>query len=171
MNSGPQNPYVQVIIPARNEQECIGRCLQSLVSQQGIEVLKLTTSDATNFYQVYATGETSFDGSSLAFVGRYKKSEAQMSLNLSGQYGTGTINLTRTVQLPEFEDTHQHLPRLWARARVEALLQEMNLNGEREDALETALAMQAWTGTSFMRCSASWTALMTMIGTSSHNCS
>lgn len=37
MNSGRQNPYVQVIVPARNEQECIGRCLQSLVSQQGIE--------------------------------------------------------------------------------------------------------------------------------------
>jgi Ca-activated chloride channel family protein len=111
------------------------RIFFSKVSQQGIEDLKLTTSEPANFYQVYATGETSFDGSSFAFVGRYKKSEAQMSLNLSGQYGTGTINLSRTVQLPEFEDTHQHLPRLWARARVEALLQEMNLNGEREDAI------------------------------------
>src|SRR5258708_18056260 len=27
---------VQVVIPARNEQDCIGRCLESLVSQQGI---------------------------------------------------------------------------------------------------------------------------------------
>src|SRR5216684_6255605 len=28
---------VQVVIPARNEQDCLGRCLESLVNQQGIE--------------------------------------------------------------------------------------------------------------------------------------
>jgi Ca-activated chloride channel family protein len=105
----------------------------SKVSRPGIENLRLTSSEPANFYQVYATGETSFDGSSFAFVGRYKRSEAQTTLNLSGQYEAGTINLSRSVQLPEFEDTHQHLPRLWARARVDELLQEMNLNGERED--------------------------------------
>ena len=31
-----EEPQVQVIVPARNEQECIGACLESLVSQQGI---------------------------------------------------------------------------------------------------------------------------------------
>lgn len=103
------------------------------VSQPGIENLRLTTSDPANFYQVYETGETSFDGSSFAFVGRYKKSEAQATINLSAQYGAGAINLSREVQLPEFEDTHQQLPRLWARARVAALIRDMNLNGERED--------------------------------------
>ena len=35
--------------------------------------------------------------------------------------------------LPELADTHSHLPRVWARARVDALLREMDLNGERED--------------------------------------
>jgi len=36
----PVNPpavTVQVIIPARNEEDCIGRCLESLVRQQGID--------------------------------------------------------------------------------------------------------------------------------------
>jgi Ca-activated chloride channel family protein len=103
------------------------------VSMPGIENLLLTSSDQSNFYQVYATGETSFDGSSFAFVGRYKRAAAQATLSLSGQYDRDSINLSRFVQLPEFEDTHRHLPRLWARARVDALLEEMNLNGERED--------------------------------------
>lgn len=35
--------------------------------------------------------------------------------------------------MPELETAHGHLPRLWARARVDALIYEMNLNGERED--------------------------------------
>jgi Ca-activated chloride channel family protein len=105
----------------------------SKVSLPGIENLRLTSSEPANFYQVYATGENSFDGSSFGFVGRYKRSEAQTTLNLAGEYGAASINLSRSVSLPEFEDTHPHLPRLWARARVDALLQEMNLNGERED--------------------------------------
>ena len=37
------------------------------------------------------------------------------------------------MSLPEFEDAHAHLPRVWARARVDALLREMDLSGERED--------------------------------------
>lgn len=103
------------------------------ISTPGIENLRLTTSDPSNFYQVYATGENSFDGSSFAFVGRYKKAQPQTTLNLAGMYGTDTINISRDVMLPEFEDMHQHLPRLWARARVAKLLEEMNLSGERED--------------------------------------
>lgn len=100
----------------------------------GIENVRLTPAgDSSNFYQVYATGEHSFDGSSFSYVGRYKKAQARTTLNLSGQYGTAPIKLSREVLLPEFEDTHQHLPRLWARARVGKLLEEMNLNGERED--------------------------------------
>ncbi|HEY0099538.1 MAG TPA: VIT domain-containing protein [Pyrinomonadaceae bacterium] len=109
------------------------RILFAKVSTPGIENLRLTPADPSNFYQVYATGENSFDGSSFSFVGRYKKAQAQTALSLSGQYGTGAINLSREVSLPEFEDTHQHLPRLWGRARVGKLLEEMNLNGERED--------------------------------------
>ncbi|HEV2801669.1 MAG TPA: VIT and VWA domain-containing protein [Pyrinomonadaceae bacterium] len=103
------------------------------VSTPAIENLRLTLADPSNFHQVYATGENSFNGSSFSFVGRYKKAQAQTTLNLSAQHGTGTINLARDVMLPEFEDTHRHLPRLWARARVGRLLEEMNLNGERED--------------------------------------
>ena len=103
------------------------------VGSLSIEGLRLTTADQSNFYQVYATGDYSFDRSSLAFVGRYKKPAAQTTVSVGGQFGTAAINLSRTVALPELADTHEHLPRLWARARVDALLREMDLNGERED--------------------------------------
>jgi Ca-activated chloride channel family protein len=43
------------------------------------------------------------------------------------------MKLSREVVLPELSDEHAHLPRVWARARVDALLREMDLNGERED--------------------------------------
>jgi Ca-activated chloride channel family protein len=103
------------------------------VGRPSIENLHLTPAQRDNLYQVYATGDYSFDGSSLAFVGRYKQPTAQTTVSVQGQYGTETINLSRSVGLPEFADTHEHLPRLWARARVDALLREMDTNGERED--------------------------------------
>lgn len=103
------------------------------VGRPSIENLRLTPAQRGNLYQIYASGDYSFDGSSLAFVGRYKQPTPQASVSVQGYYGTETINLSRNVSLPEFADTHEHLPRIWARARVDALLREMDTNGERED--------------------------------------
>jgi len=103
------------------------------VGSLSIEDLHLTSAEQNNLYQVYATGDYSFDRSSLAFVGRYKVPALKTTIGLGGHYGTAAINLSRTVALPELANTHEHLPRLWARARVDALLREMDLNGERED--------------------------------------
>ncbi len=37
MKTSPATASVQIVVPARNEQDCIGRCLESLVRQQGID--------------------------------------------------------------------------------------------------------------------------------------
>ncbi|MGI8639018.1 MAG: VIT and vWA domain-containing protein [Pyrinomonadaceae bacterium] len=103
------------------------------IGSPSIENLRLNFSQPDNFYQIYATGADSFDGSSFAFVGRYKKPQAQTTVNFLAQFGAETINLSRETSLPEFDDAHPHLPRVWARARVDALLQAMNIEGERED--------------------------------------
>jgi Ca-activated chloride channel family protein len=119
------------------ETEDITTALQLFFAKVGtpsIEGLRFTANDPANFYQIYAAPEAhSFDGSSVAFVGRYRQPAPQVNIGVAGQYGAQLINLTRAVMLPEFDDTHEELPRLWARARVDALLREMDLNGERED--------------------------------------
>ena len=103
------------------------------VGSNSIENPSLTSTDAANLFQVYPSADYSFDGSSLAFVGRYRNPSPQTTLTMQAQFGTETIKLSRDVVLPELSDVHQHLPRVWARARVDALLREMDLNGERED--------------------------------------
>jgi len=40
-------PSVSVIVPARNEEACLGRCLQSLVSQEGVEFEIIVVDDAS----------------------------------------------------------------------------------------------------------------------------
>jgi Ca-activated chloride channel family protein len=101
------------------------------VGSTSIENAQLTAND--NLYQVYASDDYAFDGSSLGFVGRYRTPSPRTTVTVTGQFGTETIKLSRDVVLPELADIHSHLPRVWARARVDALLREMDLNGERED--------------------------------------
>ena len=45
MGLAQQGPYVQVIVPARNEQDSIARCLDSLVRQQGISLHVTVVND------------------------------------------------------------------------------------------------------------------------------
>jgi Ca-activated chloride channel family protein len=103
------------------------------VGSTSIEGPRLTSNDTNNLYQVYASDDYGFDGSSLAFVGRYRTPSPRTTVTVTGQFGTEAIKLSREVVLPELADIHAHLPRVWARARVDALLREMDLNGERED--------------------------------------
>jgi Ca-activated chloride channel homolog len=104
------------------------------VGNPAITDLRLTSNQAANLYQIYpARALHSFNAASFAFVGRYKKPQPNVAVTVQGRYGARDVKLARGVALPEFEPAHEHLPRLWARARVDALLYEMNLNGERED--------------------------------------
>ena len=103
------------------------------VGNTSIENFQLTSNDMRNLYEIYASDDFGFDGSSLAFVGRYRTPSPRMAMTVTGQFGTETIKVSRDVELPELADIHSHLPRVWARARVDALLREMDLNGERED--------------------------------------
>jgi len=103
------------------------------VGSTSIERPNLTSADPGNFFQVYPTADYSFDGSSLAYVGRYRSPSPKTTVSMQAAFGTQSINLARDVVLPELSDVHRHLPRVWARARVDALLREMDLNGERED--------------------------------------
>ncbi|MGA8150951.1 MAG: glycosyltransferase [Terriglobales bacterium] len=42
-----KRPLVSVIVPARNEEACLGRCLHSLVSQQGVEFEVIVVDDGS----------------------------------------------------------------------------------------------------------------------------
>lgn len=119
------------------ETEDISAQLKIIFARMGtpsIDGLQFTASDPKNFSQVYALQSPhGFDGSSAAFVGRYKKPSANVEVKIEGRAGDRPVIVSRQVSLPELETAHDQLPRLWARARVDALIYEMNLNGERED--------------------------------------
>lgn len=119
------------------ETEDVSTQLKIIFARMGspsIDGLQFTTSDPKNFSHVYALQSPhGFDGSSAAFVGRYKKPAQNVEVKIEGRAADRPVIVSRRVALPELETAHEHLPRLWARARVDALMREMDLNGERED--------------------------------------
>lgn len=46
-SGGSAPPEVSVIVPARNEEACLGRCLESLVSQEGVTLEVLVVDDGS----------------------------------------------------------------------------------------------------------------------------
>jgi Ca-activated chloride channel homolog len=118
--------------------------LKSFVSKVGrepIESLKLQNPDASNFYQVYPDYEaTAYDGARISFVGRYKK-PGLAPITLTGSLEGKPVRLAQQVQLPERDDSHPHVPRMWARARVDALLRQIALNGETKEAIDEIIAL------------------------------
>lgn len=113
----------------------------SKIGREPIDSLKLQNTDATNFYQVYPDYEaTAYDGTRLSFVGRYKRA-GTTSLTIAGNAEGKPVRLTEQVQLPERDDQHPHVPRMWARARVDALLREIALNGETKEAIDEIIAL------------------------------
>ncbi len=118
--------------------------LKSFVSKIGrnpIDSLKLANPDAANFYHVYPDYEvTAYDGTRLGFVGRYRR-PGSAALTLSGNASGKAVRLSEPVELPERDDTHAHLPRMWGRARVDALLRDIALNGETKAAIDEIIAL------------------------------
>jgi Ca-activated chloride channel family protein len=110
------------------------RIIFARIGSPSIDGLRFAASDPKNFSHIYALQSPhGFDGSGAAFVGRYKKPAPNAEVKIEGVADNRPVVVSRRVSLPELETAHDHLPRLWARARVDALIYEMNLNGERED--------------------------------------
>ena len=118
--------------------------LKSFVSKVGrhpIDSLKLQSPEAAGFYHVYPDYEaTAYDGTRLSFVGRYRRPGASL-LSLSGNLAGREVRVAQQVQLPERDDQHSHIPRLWARARVDALLRQIALTGETKEAIDEIIAL------------------------------
>lgn len=94
----------------------------SKIGQRPLEGMKLAAAPASNFDLVYPLQASVFAGSVATWAGQYAR---------PGGEATFTVRQARaTVPLPAQNIDHPHLPREWARARVDALLEKIERDGE-----------------------------------------
>jgi Ca-activated chloride channel family protein len=92
-------------------------------------------------YAVYPDQKTiGYDGSAVHFFGRYRR-PGPATFSVRGAGERGPVELRAGVTLPERDDEHADVPRLWARARVDYLLAQIELNGETEEAIAEIIAL------------------------------
>ncbi|HKF22422.1 MAG TPA: VIT and VWA domain-containing protein [Candidatus Angelobacter sp.] len=92
--------------------------------------LKLDIAPQAALDLVYPLQETSFAGSMAAWVGRYKAPATKVSFDVHGVREGEAFTVHGAADLPGKSLEHDQLPRLWAKARVDALLEKIERDGE-----------------------------------------
>jgi Ca-activated chloride channel homolog len=115
--------------------------LLSKIGRRPLSGLRLETSPAENFDLVYPLEESWFSGSVASWVGRYLKPMAEAAFAVVGSRGGEPLRLEQKAALPEQDLTHEHLPRTWARARVDALLAKIERDGEDQATIDEIIRL------------------------------
>lgn len=84
-------------------------------------VAGLRLAGESNLLDVYPLQEQTYDGSEAAWVGRYRNAART-------NFAAGGASVT--MALPTAETSHPQVPRSWAKARVDALLEKIDRDGE-----------------------------------------
>jgi Ca-activated chloride channel family protein len=105
----------------------------SKIGRRPVDHLQLGITPATNFDLIYPLEESVFPGSIQTWVGQYKTPEAQAGF---------TVRQARVaVPLPAQNTDHPQLPRAWAKARVDALLEKIERDGEDQASIDEIIRL------------------------------
>jgi Ca-activated chloride channel family protein len=102
----------------------------SKIGRSPIGQLRLEVSPDAAVNMIYPLQDASFSGSIAYWVGQYAKPQTNVGFDVRGVREGEALNLRSAAQLPRESFEHPQLPRLWARARVDALLEKIEREGE-----------------------------------------
>ncbi|HET9837692.1 MAG TPA: VWA domain-containing protein, partial [Candidatus Angelobacter sp.] len=90
---------------------------------------------------VYPLQDTSFAGSMASWVGQYKSAQKNVGFDVAGVRDGAPFKLHGAADLPQKSLEHDQLPRLWARARVDALLEKIEREGEDQATIDEIIRL------------------------------
>jgi Ca-activated chloride channel family protein len=106
------------------------RAFVSKIGARPLDKLQLTVDPPANIDLVYPLDPVSFAGSVASWIGRYTRPGGSAAFTASGVRGNQPIEMRATAALPAESLEHPGLPRTWAKARVDALLDKIARDGE-----------------------------------------
>jgi Ca-activated chloride channel family protein len=102
----------------------------SKIGRSPVGQLGLTVTPESAIDSVYPLQDEAFAGSHAVWVGRYNSPAENVGFAVHGVRDGTALSLSGRADLPRESDAHAQLPRLWARARVDALLEKIERDGE-----------------------------------------
>ena len=114
----------------------LGKVGRSPVGDLGLIVAPQAAVD-----KVYALEDAVFDGGEARWVGQYSKPQKNLTFSVTGQQDGRGLKAEGKADLPAQALEHDQLPRLWAGARVQALLEQIEREGETEAAVNEIIRL------------------------------
>jgi len=111
------------------------------VGRSPIGDLRLTVAPAAAVDKVYPLEDAVFDGGEARWVGQYSKPQKKVDFRVDGQQDGRPLGAVGKAELPAQALEHDQLPRLWAGARVQALLDQIERDGETEAAVNEVIRL------------------------------
>ncbi len=102
----------------------------SKIGRSPVGQLRLEVDLAAAVQMVYPLQDAAFSGSLATWVGQYKEPQRGVGFAVRGVRDGATVEMKQSADLPAESADHPQLPRLWARARVDALLEKIEKEGE-----------------------------------------
>ena len=114
---------------------------QSKIGRDPVSNLSLNAAPAASFDMIYPLQSAVFDGSIASWVGQFSTPGGAAVLSVSGDRDGQALRMETRVTLPEAQIEHEHIPRTWARARVDALLEKIERDGEDRDMIDEIIRL------------------------------
>ena len=113
----------------------------SKIGRSPIGQLDLSIAPEAAVDAVYPLQTATFAGSLAAWVGRYQTPTEDVSFAVRGVRDGAAVQVTGKTSLPRESLNHPQLPRLWARARVDALLEKIDRDGEDQASIDEIIRL------------------------------
>ncbi len=113
----------------------------SKIGRSPIGQLQLSIAPENAVDSVYPLQATTFSGSLASWVGRFQQPQSDVSFKVSGLRDGTPLALDAKVNFPRESLDHAQLPRLWARARVDALLEKIERDGEDQATIDEIIRL------------------------------
>ena len=113
----------------------------SKIGRTPVGQLRLEVTPESTANLVYPLQDSAFSGSLASWVGRYQKPQGNVAFTVDGERDGTPFHITSKANLPPESLDHPQLPRLWARARVDALLAKIARDGEDQATIDEIIRL------------------------------
>jgi Ca-activated chloride channel family protein len=113
----------------------------SKIGRSPVGQLRLEISPENAVDMVYPLQDAAFSGSLAMWVGRYQKPQQDVAFAVRGVRDGTALEMSAKANLPKDSAEHPQLPRLWARARVNALLEKIQREGEDQASVDEIIRL------------------------------
>ena len=118
------------------------------IGREPVKNLSLEVTPAANVDLVYPLEDLRFAGSMATWAGEYKRPVPQATFTIGGTRDQQDLRVSGTVELPVASVEHPELPRTWAKARVDALLEKIERQGEDRVSIDEIIRLSKNTNSS-----------------------